>query len=52
MKKHKLIGVLLLGFGVYTLVGMVLNNANFWLVYNYVAVVLSVLSGFTLLRQK
>jgi len=52
MKKNKVIGMLLLGFSVYTVIGMVLNNDIFWNIYNYVTLVLSVGSGVVLLKQK
>ena len=52
MKKSKVIGVLLLVFAVYTVVGMVLNDNKFWGIYNYVTLAFSLLSGYTLLRQK
>jgi len=52
MQKGKVIGLLLLGLAIYTIVGMVIDNAAYWLIYNYVTVILSVLSSFALLKQK
>ncbi len=52
MKKSKVIGILLLIFAVYTVVGMVLENASYWRIYNYVTLMFSFLSGFVLLRQE
>ena len=42
----------MLVFAVYTIVGMVLDDAAFWKVYNYVTIILSVTSGVVLLKQK
>ena len=52
MKKNKVIGLLLLVFTVYTIVGMVINDAMFWDIYNYVTLIFSILSGVVLLKQK
>ena len=52
MKAAKVIGVLLLIFTVYTVIGMVLANDAFWGVYNYVTLIFSVISGVVLLKQK
>ncbi len=52
MKKIKVIGLLLLVFAIYTIVGMVLLNDLFWAIYNYVAIIFSVISGIILLKQK
>ena len=51
MKKNKIIGLLLLLLAIYTIVGMVINDNTFWLVYNYVTIILSVISGILLLKK-
>ncbi|MDD5561147.1 MAG: hypothetical protein PHT50_03325 [Candidatus Omnitrophica bacterium] len=52
MKKSKIIGYLLLVFALYTIVGMVVDDAAYWAAYNYVTIAFSVISGIVLLRQK
>lgn len=52
MENNKVIGVLLLVLAISTIVGMVIENATFWLVYNYITIVLSVIIGISLLKQK
>ncbi|MDD5355912.1 MAG: hypothetical protein PHY56_05215 [Candidatus Omnitrophica bacterium] len=52
MKKNKVIGLLLLVLAVYTILGMILANDNYWSVYNYVTLVFFVLSGIALLKEK
>jgi len=52
MKKNKVIGVLLLVLVVFTIVGMVLANDVFWLIYNYIVLMVCALSGIALLKQK
>lgn len=52
MKITKVIGVLLLVFAVYTIIGMVLANDAYWRVYNYLTVIFSLLSGVALLKAK
>jgi uncharacterized membrane protein len=52
MRKSKIIGTLLLVFAIYTIAGMVLANDVFWSIYNYVTLVLSILSGIVLLKEK
>ncbi len=52
MKKNKVIGLLLLALAIYTILGMVIKSAAFWLIYNYVTIILSVISGIVLLSQK
>jgi len=42
MKKNKVIGVLLLILALATIIGMIIENPTFWLVYNY----------FVLLKEK
>jgi len=51
VKKGKLIGLLLLVFAVYTIVGMVVDDSTYWQIYNYVTLIFSVISGIVLLRQ-
>ncbi len=51
MKKNKIIGLLLLLLAICTIVGMVINDNTFWLVYNYVTIILSVISGILLLKK-
>jgi len=52
MKKNKGIGILLLILTISTIVGMVINNAAYWSIYNYATIIFSVLSGIVLLKQK
>jgi uncharacterized membrane protein YccC len=52
MEKNKVIGLLLLILAISTIVGMVIENANYWLIYNYITIILSVISGIVLLKQK
>ncbi|MFA5089963.1 MAG: hypothetical protein WC510_02865 [Candidatus Omnitrophota bacterium] len=52
MKKNQVIGLLLLVLAIYTIIGMAMNNATYWAIYNYVTIILSVISGIVLLRQK
>jgi hypothetical protein len=52
MKPNKLIGTLLLILVVSTIIGMAINNAAYWTVYNYATIILSVIAGIVLLKQK
>ena len=52
MKKNKVIGMLLLILAISTIVGMVIKNDTFWLVYNYATIILSVICGIILLKRK
>jgi hypothetical protein len=52
MKSGKVIGVLLLIFAVFTILGMIIDNNDFWGIYNYVALILSIGSGIVLIKQK
>ena len=52
MNKKKILGLLLLVLAVFTVVGMVIENDAFWAVHNYCTILLSVLSGVVLLKQK
>jgi len=49
---NKVIGFLLLVLAISTVVGMVIVNATYWSVYNYVTIILSVICGVILLKQK
>lgn len=52
MKKDKVIGLLLLIFVPYTIVGMAIASAAYWRIYNYVTIIFSLFSGIVLLKQK
>jgi len=52
MKNNKVIGLLLLILAIATIVGMIIDNATFWSIYNYATIIFSVLSGIVLLKQK
>ncbi|MFA5038620.1 MAG: hypothetical protein WC732_02960 [Candidatus Omnitrophota bacterium] len=52
MKKNKVLGALLLVLAVSTVVGMIIQNDAFWNIYNYVTIILVVISGLALLKQK
>jgi|GEM_PF-471421 len=52
MKNNKVIGMLLLIMAVSTVVGMVIENAAYWRIYNYVTIIFFVPSGIILLKQK
>ncbi|MFA5100285.1 MAG: hypothetical protein WC547_05340 [Candidatus Omnitrophota bacterium] len=52
MITNKVIGLLLLVFAVYTIIGMAAANAAYWQIYNYVTLLLSVTCGIVLLRMK
>jgi len=52
MKMNKAIGLLLLVLAISTIVGMVIDNNVYWAVYNYITIVLSVIGGTILLKQK
>lgn len=52
MKKSKVLWVLLLALAVATVVGMVIQNDAYWNIYNYVTVILCVICGLALLKQK
>ncbi|MBU0547383.1 MAG: hypothetical protein KJ710_00485 [Candidatus Omnitrophica bacterium] len=52
MKKNKVIGLLLLVLAISTIIGMIIANETYWNVYNYTTIILSVLSGIVLLKQK
>ncbi len=48
----KLLGVLFLVLTAATVVGMIIQNALYWTVYNYATLIISVLGGVVLLKQK
>ena len=52
MKRNKVIGILLLILAVSTIIGMRIENATFWLNYNYATIALSTISGIILLKKK
>jgi hypothetical protein len=52
MKTNKVIGLLLLILAVSTVMGMIINNAAYWSIYNYAVIIISALSGIILLKQK
>jgi hypothetical protein len=52
MKSVKIIGVLLLVYAALTIVGMAIENNDFWVVYNYITLALSIGGGIILLKQK
>ena len=52
MKKNKVIGMLLLILAISTITGMVIENATFWLVYNYATIALSSICSLILLTKK
>lgn len=52
MKKNKVIGALLLVLAAYAIIGMIINNNSFWLIYNYITIAFSAISGIILLKQK
>lgn len=52
MKKSKVLGVLLLVLAAATVVGMVIQNDAYWNIHNYVTVILCVICGLALLKQK
>lgn len=52
MAKNKVIGILLLVLAISTIIGMVANNDTYWLIYNYITIILSVIYAVILLKQK
>ncbi len=52
MRKNKVIGALLLILAVYTIAGMIIQNDFFWLAYNWVVIIFSVIGGIALLKDK
>lgn len=52
MKTNKVVGQLLLVLAFATIIGMVLNNATFWVVYDYITIILSVAYAIILLKKK
>ena len=51
MKKSKIIGVMLLILAVTTIVGMIVDNVIFWIIYNWATIILSTIGGITLLKE-
>jgi len=52
MKMNKVIGLLLLVLAISTIIGMVIENAAYWLTYNYLTIALSAIGGIVLLKQR
>ncbi|HNX68874.1 MAG TPA: hypothetical protein PKI45_05265 [Candidatus Omnitrophota bacterium] len=52
MKIYQMLGALLLALAVATVVGMVLDDAAYWNIYNYVTLIICVAGGAVLLKQK
>ena len=52
MKKNKVLGVLLLVLAAGTVIGMAIQNNAYWNIYNYFTIIISVMGGFALLKQK
>ena len=52
MKKNQVIGLLLLILVMLTVIGMVIKSNAYWTPYNYFTIILSVISGIILLKQK
>ncbi len=52
MKKNKVIGMLLLILGIATIIGMVIDNAIYWITYNPIVTIFALVSGIILLKQK
>ena len=51
MKKSKIIGGLLLILAVTTIVGMIVDNVTFWIIYNWATIILSTVGGIILLKE-
>jgi len=52
MTRNKVIGVLLLILAISTAIGMCIENATFWLNYNYATIILSPICSIILLKKK
>ena len=52
MKKNKVLGVLLVLLAVATGVGMVIQNDDYWNIHNYVTIILCIICGALLIKQK
>jgi hypothetical protein len=52
VKKNKVLGLLLLVLAIATVMGMVIRNDAYWTVYNYFTIIVSIISGRALLKQK
>ncbi len=49
---NKVVGMSLLVLAGATVVGMVIKSDTYWLNYNYITIILSVIFGISLLRRK
>ena len=52
MSKTKVIGVLLLIVAFATIAGVIIDNVAYWLAYNWIVIVVCVISGIILLKEK
>ena len=52
MKKNQIIGLLLLILAMLTVMGMVIKSEAYWSVHNYLAILISLIGGIFLLKQK
>ena len=52
MKKNQVIGLLLLILAILTVMGMVINRDAYWSVHNYLTILISLIGGIFLLKQK
>lgn len=52
MGRNGKLGIILLLLTAATVTGLILNNNDYWAVYNYVSIVITAVCGFTLVRQK
>ncbi len=51
MKNKKLIAIVLILVIVLTIVGMVIDNAAYWLSYNYVIMIIALIGAISLLKK-
>jgi len=52
MKQNKVIGLFLLVLSILTISGMLMNNDDFWAVFNYITLIGCIPGGILLLKQK
>ena len=52
MKTNKIVVLFLLVLVITTVIGMVLNSDAYWTIHNYGSILLSVICGILLLKQK
>ena len=52
MKKNKVIGMLLLILAISTIIGMVIDESGYWIIYNILVIIFALISGIALLKQK